>query len=85
MIVAFNKRASTEPPYSEQNYEEIKQKVSAFGKKIGWNPAAIPFVPISHWHADNMIEVSDEMSWFKRWSAERKDGNSSGLILILMI
>ncbi len=54
--------------------------MSAFVKKIGWNPAAIPFVPISGWHGDNMIEVSEKMSWFKGSSAERKDGNSSGFI-----
>lgn len=57
MIVAVNKMDSTEPPYSEKRYEEIKSEVSNYVKKIGWNPAAIPFVPISGWNGDNMLEV----------------------------
>jgi elongation factor 1-alpha len=77
MIVAVNKMDSTEPKYSEARYEEIKTEVSAFVKKIGWNPAAIPFVPISGWEGDNMLEVSTNMSWFKGWSIERKDGNNA--------
>jgi len=82
MIVAVNKMDSTEPPFSEKRYEEIKSEVSAYVKKIGWNPAAIPFVPISGWNGDNMLEVSTNMPWFKGWSADRKEGNASGKTLL---
>ncbi len=82
MIVAVNKMDSTEPPYSEKRYEEIKSEVSAYVKKIGWNPLAIPFVPISGWNGDNMLEVSPNMTWFKGWTAERKEGNGSGKTLL---
>jgi elongation factor 1-alpha len=82
MIVAVNKMDSTEPPYSEKRYEEIKSEVSAYVKKIGYNPAAIAFVPISGWHGDNMLEASDKMPWFKGWSSERKEGNASGKTLL---
>ena len=82
MIVAVNKMDSTEPKYSEARYEEIKTEVSAFVKKIGWNPAAIPFVPISGWEGDNMLEVSPNMPWFKGWTSERKEGNSTGKTLL---
>jgi len=82
MIVAVNKMDSTEPPYSEKRYEEIKSEVSAYVKKIGYNPAAIAFVPISGWHGDNMLEVSDKMPWFKGWSSERKEGNATGKTLL---
>ena len=58
MIVAVNKMDSTEPPYSEKRFEEIKSEVTNYVKKIGWNPAAIPFVPISGWNGDNMLEVT---------------------------
>ena len=34
-------------------------------KKIGYNPANIPFVPISGWHGDNMIEKSEKLPWYK--------------------
>jgi len=82
MIVAVNKMDSTEPPYSDKRYEEIKSEVSAYVKKIGYNPAAIPFVPISGWHGDNMLEVSEKMPWFKGWTAERKEGNATGKTLL---
>jgi len=82
MIVAINKMDSTEPNYSEKRYEEIKSEVSTFIKKVGYNPSAIPFVPISGWHGDNMMEASDKMPWFKGWSAERKEGNASGKTLL---
>jgi len=82
MIVAVNKMDSTEPKYSEARFEEIKTEVSAFVKKIGWNPAAIPFVPISGWEGDNMLEVSPNMTWFKGWTSERKEGSSSGKTLL---
>lgn len=73
---------STEPPYSETRFEEIKKEVSSYIKKIGYNPAAVPFVPISGWHGDNMLEVSDKMPWFKGWAIERKEGKAEGKTLI---
>jgi len=83
MIVAVNKMDSTEPPYSEKRYEEIKNEVSSYVKKIGWNPAAIPFVPISGWNGDNMLEVSANMTWFKGWNKETKEqGSATGKTLL---
>jgi elongation factor 1-alpha len=82
LIVGVNKMDSTEPPYSESRFEEIKKEVSSYIKKIGYNPASVPFVPISGWNGDNMLEVSDKMSWFKGWKVERKDGNAEGKCLI---
>lgn len=75
MIVAINKMDSTEPPYSGDRYNEIKSEVSTYVKKIGWNPAAIPFVPISGWVGDNMVEKTTNMPWFKGWNKETKDGD----------
>ena len=65
MIVATNKMDSTTPPYSKDRYEEIKGEVSNFLKKVGYKPVNIPFVPISGWHGDNMIEKGDNMNWYK--------------------
>merc|ERR1719228_2621711 len=73
---------STEPPYSENRYEEIKKEVSSYIKKIGYNPVAVPFVPISGWHGDNMLEASTKMPWFKGWAVERKEGKGSGTTLL---
>jgi len=83
MIVAINKMDSTEPPYSDKRYEEIKNEVSTYVKKIGWNPVAIPFVPISGWAGDNMVEATTNMPWFKGWNKETKEGGkASGFTLL---
>ena len=65
MIVATNKMDSTSPPYNKERYEEIKGEVSNFLKKVGYKPMNIPFVPISGWHGDNMLEKGDNMKWYK--------------------
>ena len=82
LIVGVNKMDSSEPPYSESRYEEIKKEVSSYIKKIGYNPACVAFVPISGWHGDNMLEPSTNMPWFKGWKVERKEGNAEGKTLI---
>lgn len=81
LIVGVNKMDSTEPPYSEARYEEIKKEVSSYIKKIGYNPVAVPFVPISGWHGDNMLEASANLPWYKGWNIERKEGKAEGKIL----
>jgi len=73
MIVAVNKMDSTEPKYSEPRFKEIVKEVSAYLKKVGYNPKHVPFIPISGWHGDNMIEASENMKWFKQWQREDKD------------
>lgn len=65
----------------QTRFQEITKEVSAYVKKVGYNPKAVAFVPISGWHGDNMIEESKNMSWFKGWSVERKQGNASGKTL----
>merc|ERR1719230_306582 len=82
LIVAANKLDSTEPPYSQARFEEISKEVSGFIKKVGYNPASVPFVPISGWHGDNMINASQKMPWYKGWNVERKEGKASGMTLL---
>jgi elongation factor 1-alpha len=45
--------------------KEIKEEVSNYLKKVGYKPAKVPFIPISGWAGDNMVEVSSNMSWYK--------------------
>merc|ERR1719516_385505 len=63
---------STEPPYSKDRFEEIQKEVSGFIKKVGYDPKAVAFVPISGWHGDNMLSPSTNMGWFNGWQIERK-------------
>merc|ERR1712111_158875 len=65
MIVACNKMDDKTVKYAEARYKEIKAEVSQYLKKIGYKPMKIPFVPISGWEGDNMLEKSTNMPWYK--------------------
>lgn len=82
MIVGVNKMDSSEPKYSQARFEEITKEVSNYIKKIGYNPATVPFVPISGWNGDNMLEPSPNMPWFKGWSIEKKGVKTEGKTLL---
>jgi elongation factor 1-alpha len=64
MIVGVNKMDDKSVNYRKNRYEEIKNEVTEYLKKVGYNPAKIPFVPISGWVGDNMIEKSTNMDWY---------------------
>jgi len=81
MIVGVNKIDNTEPPYSEQRFEEIKKEVQGYIKKVGYNPKACAIVPISGWVGDNMIDPSANMPWYKGWTREIKDKKYEGKTL----
>jgi elongation factor 1-alpha len=80
LIVAINKMDTTK--WSESRFDEIVKETSNFIKKVGYNPKTVPFVPISGWHGDNMIEKSSNMTWFKGWTKESKAGSSKGFTLL---
>jgi len=65
LIVCANKMDEKTVNYSQARFEEIVNEVSNFIKKIGYNPKTVPFVPISGWTGDNMLEKSDKMPWWK--------------------
>jgi elongation factor 1-alpha len=65
MIVVVNKMDQTDPPYSEDRFNEIKTEVLLDLKKVGYQPENLVFIPISAWRGDNLIEPSNQMSWFK--------------------
>ena len=64
MVVAINKMDDSSVNYSQGRYDEIKSELTTFLKKVGYNPANIPFIPISGWVGDNMVEKSDNMPWY---------------------
>mmetsp|Transcript_2595 Transcript_2595/g.2844 ORF Transcript_2595/g.2844 Transcript_2595/m.2844 type:complete len:445 (+) Transcript_2595:744-2078(+) len=64
MIVCTNKMDDKTVNWSKDRYEEIKKEVSEYLKKVGYQPEKIPFIPISGWHGDNMIEKSPNLTWY---------------------
>jgi len=65
MIVLINKMDDKSVNWSEKRYEEIQKEVSAYLKKVGYNPKKVPFIPISGWLGDNMVERSANLPWYK--------------------
>lgn len=80
LIVACNKMDTCK--WSEDRFNEIVKETSNFIKKVGYNPKSVPFVPISGWHGDNMIEATTNMPWYKGWNKETKAGKASGKTLL---
>jgi elongation factor 1-alpha len=62
LIVAINKMDNIK--WSEDRFNEIMKETSSFIKKVGYNPTTVPFVPISGFHGDNMIDDAN-ISWYK--------------------
>jgi elongation factor 1-alpha len=65
MICAVNKMDDPGVKYDQKRYDEIKSELTIYLKKVGYNPDKIPFIPISGWVGDNMLEKSDNMPWYK--------------------
>ncbi|XP_060671345.1 elongation factor 1-alpha [Ziziphus jujuba] len=51
--------------YSKERYDEIVKSTSPCLKNLGYNPAKIPFVPISGLEGDNLIERSNNLPWYE--------------------
>uniref|UniRef100_A0A1X7VCM8 Elongation factor 1-alpha n=1 Tax=Amphimedon queenslandica TaxID=400682 RepID=A0A1X7VCM8_AMPQE len=81
LIVGVNKIDNTEPPYSQMRFNEISKEVAGYIGKIGYDSKAVPIIPISGWHGDNLLEQSDNMPWFDGWHIERNEGIVSGKTL----
>jgi len=65
MMVAMNKMDDVSVMYGESRYKEIMEEVANYLKKVGYKPAKVPFIPISGWSGDNMVDRSPNMSWYK--------------------
>ncbi|KAH3903528.1 elongation factor 1-alpha SCDLUD_001169 [Saccharomycodes ludwigii] len=80
LIVAINKMDSVK--WDESRFQEIVKETSNFIKKVGYNPKNVPFVPISGWNGDNMIEATTNAPWYKGWEKETKAGVVKGKTLL---
>jgi elongation factor 1-alpha len=70
LIVAINKMDTAK--WSEDRFKEIVKETSNFIKKIGYNPKNVPFVPVSGFQGDNMVEATKNAPWYKGWEKEGK-------------
>jgi elongation factor 1-alpha len=62
MIISLNKM--DEVGYDQKKFQERKEEVSAQLKKVGYDPAKIPFIPASGYKGDNVAKKSTNMPWY---------------------
>ena len=65
MIVCCNKMDAKGADYKQDRYDEIKAEVGLYLKQVGYKLDTVPFIPISGWVGDNMLEPSTNMPWYK--------------------
>ena len=65
MVVAVTKMDITDPPWSQKRYNQVVAVLKKFMKSLGYKVEQIPFVPVSGWTGDNIIEPSPNMPWYK--------------------
>jgi elongation factor 1-alpha len=58
LIIAINKMDTVK--WAKSRYDEIVKEASTFIKKVGYDPKAVPFVAISGFNGDNMMERDGE-------------------------
>jgi len=51
--------------WSQARFDEIVGATKDYLKKVGYKPDTIPFLPISGWLGDNMLESSPNLPWYK--------------------
>ncbi|MFQ6013370.1 MAG: translation elongation factor EF-1 subunit alpha [Thermoplasmata archaeon] len=64
LIVGINKMDATKPPYDEGRYKEVRGEVEKLLKSVGYDPKKVPFIPISAYVGDNVVEKSTKMGFY---------------------
>ncbi len=64
LVVALNKMDATQPPYSEEKFNQIKDEILKLLGTVGYK-ADTPIIPVSAFHGDNAVKSTDRLSWWK--------------------
>lgn len=65
VIVAINKMDDPTVNWSKERYEQIVKELKEFMRRFGFKVDKIPFVPVSAWTGDNIMEPSQRLAWYK--------------------
>ncbi len=63
LIIAVNKMDASD--YSEERFNEVKDEVGKLLGMVGYKVDEIPFIPVSAFVGDNVVERGDNLSWYK--------------------
>lgn len=64
VVVAITKMDITEPPFSKDRYLKIVDSLKKFMRGLGYKVETIPFVPVSGWLGENLVDRSPNMPWY---------------------
>ncbi len=62
LIVVLNKMDATQPPYSQDRFNKVKEDVEKLLKSIGYKD--VPIIPISGYKGDNILKNTDNLKWY---------------------
>eukprot|EP00494_Astrolonche_serrata_P022135 UN22392 len=82
LLVGINKMDDKSVGYKEERYKEIQGEVDKMLTKIGFKTKKIPFIPISGWKGDNLLEKSENMKWWKGFKVKVKKEKVEGSTLL---
>ncbi|MEA2045604.1 MAG: translation elongation factor EF-1 subunit alpha [Euryarchaeota archaeon] len=63
LIIAVNKMDASD--YSEERFNEVKDEVGKLLGMVGYKVDEVPFIPVSAFVGDNVVERGDNLSWYK--------------------
>jgi len=84
VIVGVNKMDAPSVKFAQDRFKEIKSEVSKMLTKIGFKTKKIPFVPMSGWTGDNLVEESTnpDFAWYKGFKVKPKKKEVEGKTLL---
>ncbi|OWP56262.1 MAG: translation elongation factor EF-1 subunit alpha [Thermoplasmatales archaeon B_DKE] len=62
LIVLANKMDVTQPPYSQERYNQVKAEIEKLLSSIGFKN--VPIIPISGYKGDNILKQSPNLKWY---------------------
>jgi len=82
VICGINKMDDKSVGYAQDRFKEIKSEVSKMLTKIGFKTKKIPFVPMSGWKGDNLVDKTENMGWYKGFKVKPKKKEVEGWTLL---
>jgi elongation factor 1-alpha len=80
MIVGINKMDCDVAKYGNPRYTEIAEEMKSMLQKVGWKKEFVlenvPYLPISGWMGDNLLNPSTNMAWWKGCDVKTVDGKT---------
>jgi len=86
MIVGINKMDCDVAKYGNPRYTEIAEEMKSMIQKVGWKKEFVlenvPYLPISGWMGDNLLNKSTNMTWWTGCEVKTVDGKTVKIVTL---